>query len=156
MDWKAILAALAKQLGLSDADGGAGEGDVTPEAEATPEGDAPNLDAPQGEDGADIRADDAPAPDAENEPEAEADETISESEVGEAELRDSLTVLATENERLRTILADNGIAYDDESPVEDGEAVTPATDVDAEDDYDDEAAQADIDKIKARNAGWDK
>jgi len=162
MDPKAILAWLAQQLGLSG-DGGAGEGDVAP-----PEGDAPNLDAPEGEEGANIRSEDGPTSDRENNPvagagvstaEGEEDdqsETIPGSEVSEAELRDSLTVLATENERLRTILADNGIAYDDESAVEDGEAVTPVTDVDAEDDYDDEAAQADIDEVKSRNAKWDK
>ena len=168
MDPKAILAWLAQQLGIGgDADGAAGEADVTPSDDGTD--DAPNLDAPQGGEGSDIRPDDAPTPDAENAPEAGAGvdnaegeaaddeaETIPGSEVSEAEQRDSLPVLATENERLRTILADNGIAYDDDSAVEDGETVTPSTDVDAEDDYDDEAAQADIDAIKARNAGWDK
>lgn len=161
MDPKAILAWLAQQLGIGgDADGGAGEGDVAPE------GDAPNLDAPEGEEGADIRPDDEPTPDAANEPvagdgvdtpegeEADETETIPGSEVSEAELRDALTVLATENERLRTILTENGIAYEDDSPVEDGETVTPADDVDAEDDYDDDAAQADIDKVKARNAAF--
>jgi len=166
MDPKAILAWLAQQLGIGgDSEGAAGEADISDDGTD----DAPNLDAPQGGEGSDIRPDDAPTPDAENAPEAGAGvdnaegeaaddeaETIPGSEVSEAELRDSLTVLATENERLRTILADNGIAYDDDSAVEDGETVTPSTDVDAEDDYDDEAAQADIDAIKARNAGWDK
>ena len=140
MDPKAILAWLAQQLGIGgDSEGAAGEAHVSEGAA----GEADVIEGAAGEADVIEAAGDEP-------------ETIPGSEVSEAELRDSLTVLATENERLRTILADNGIAYDDDSAVEDGETVTPSTDVDAEDDYDDEAAQADIDAIKARNAGWDK
>lgn len=164
MDPKAILAWLAQQLGLggADDDGGAGEGGVTPE---------------QGEEGADIRADDAPTDDAENIPDdgtgdgsddagsaddagddagdSDGEETMPDSDAELAQLRDSITVIATENERLRTILTDNGIDFEGEPEIE---AAIDSVDseADAEVEYDDEAAQADIDAVKTRNAQWDK
>lgn len=147
------------------------------------DGDEPNLDAPEGEAGADIRADNAPAGDAENIPDdgtegansdgieaddagsaddagddagdSDSEETMPDSDAELAQLRDSMTVIATENERLRTILTDNGIDFEGEPEIEASiDSANTEDDTDAE--YDDEAAQTDIDAVKDRNAQWDK
>lgn len=142
------------------------------------EGDGADLAAEQGEEGSDIRADDAPTDDAENIPDdgtgdgsddagavddagddagnSDGEETLPDSEAELAQLRDSITVIATENERLRTILTDNGIDFEGDPEIE--AAIQGEADEVAEEngEYDDETAQADIDAVKTRNAEWDK
>lgn len=144
MDPKSLLAALAKLLGIGD--------DTA---------DEPVLDAPEGEEGDSIR-DDAPPTDtadvvedgaanvdaeagdgvdsaAEEDADAEG-ETLPDSEVSEAELRNSLNELGAENERLRVILTEAGIDFEPSEEVLDGDE----TAADEDDEYDDEAAEADI------------
>lgn len=146
-----LLAELRKLLGMAEADtgdaaDGIGEADVEgDEVEAdevddldsttddTVENDSPvDEDAPEAGTG-DTNADEVAADDAE--------ETMPDSEVSVAELRDALGKLGSENERLRNLVAELGgdaALGDDETEdvVED--------EVDPE--YDDEAAQKDLDE----------
>lgn len=167
---KSVLARIREFLDSLGSDGDEGTHGNEPISEAQADADEASeyADAPK----ADIRADDAPTDDAENLPDDgtggssddagaaddatdDGEKTMPDSEAELAQLRDSMTVIATENERLRTILTDNGIDFEGEPEIEAAIDKTDAEDVpDAE--YDDEAAQADIDAVKARNAKWDK
>lgn len=69
----------------------------------------------------------------------EEGETLGGSEVSEAELRDSLVNLGAENERLRNMVIDLGGDPEAEPEIE-----TEELDADTEDEYDDDAAEADI------------
>jgi hypothetical protein len=164
MDPKAILAWLADKLGINE-DGGAGEGDV--EQDSIREGDAPAPDAENAPDNSADGADsgesaenvaedtgDADGTDADGtDDEGTDEETLPDSQAELAQLRDSATVLATENERLRTILTDNGIDFDGDAVIE-AAIVASDDDPDPEDDYDDEKAQADIDEQKRQIAAY--
>lgn len=117
----------------------------------------PDLDGEQGIDGANIRPTDGPTDNADEvatgatDGGGDADEagegndagdTAPESEIEASELRDSAQLLGAENERLRNLLLDAGIDPDDtplDDVVEDEAGAEP-------DEYDDDAAQADIDK----------
>ncbi len=120
---------------------GIGEADVEAEETAdldaatdeTDENDSPvDEDAPEAGTG-DTNADEVAADDAE--------ETMPDSEVSVAELRDALGKLASENERLRTLIAELG----GDAALEGDDVAEDVVEDEADDEYDDEAAQADID-----------
>lgn len=159
MDPKELLAKFAAFLGIGgDDDGGAGEADVTAD-DTTDQDNLRNEDGPT--DDADVTADGATGDEGGNDADNVSDDsgddgeqTQTASDVELAELRDSMGVIAAENERLRTILTENGIDFEPAIDVTDGDA--SAADADSDDDYDDEAATADIAAQKARQAEWDK
>lgn len=115
--------------------------DQTPEGDATDEADTENPDAAADPETAIADEADAVADDTEN-------ETLPDSEVSVAELRDALNVLAAENEALRTRIAELG----GDTEVEIAVAEAETDDEDVEDAEDDESAQADIDRQKTEIA----
>lgn len=160
MDPKELLAKFAAFLGIgAEDDGGAGEGDVSAdESTSTDQDNLRNEDDPT--DDADNTADGATgdeggsSDDAADDNGDDGEQTQTASDVELAELRDSMTVIATENERLRTILTENGIDFEPAIEVDDGDDTAAAAD--AGDEYDDDAATADIAAQKARQADWEK
>lgn len=144
-----MLGELRKLLGRAEADtgeaDGIGEADVdvpdvdVPDVDNTAENDAREgdvvEDAPDAGTG-DTNADEAAADDAE--------ETMPDSEISVAELRDALAEAGAKIERLRAMVAELGGDPDDG----DADAEETAEDVvdEVDDEYDDEAAQKDLDE----------
>jgi hypothetical protein len=153
-----LIEALRNLLSQAEADDGDGIGETEETAPET------------GQDADSIRADDAPAPessafdgvedssqvaeagagvtDAAEEGSDAQGETLPESEVATAELRESLVTLGTENERLRNMVVDLGGDPDAGSDIEED-----ADDEDSGSYYaDDDEAVADIDAQKKQIA----
>lgn len=158
MDFLAKLKEWIASLDSDDSADGIGEPDLDGNADNAPDSPGTDQDALRNEDGPTDNADDTADgatggdSDAADDEDDEADETAPEAEVDADVLRNSINKISAENERLRVLLTDAGIDFEVDEEVPDGDE-SPE---DADDEYDDEAATADIAAVKARNAEWEK